>query len=173
MCPFHHAARNVLPVHANHMAMLEEIRLQFLFAIFYFACAKLSQVILWQRRSRRACSHGCCDFWQMNIQESLRLFQVNHCFNAHQSRLSCIMFGLHFVRPFCVQVLPDCQLMISRWQAWSAGNHLQSAELVCVPSTRQHESSYLDPSLRLDVPACCGTASCSQPQLAPSWFHLE
>ena len=73
----------------------------------------------------------------------------------------------------CVPVLPDCQLMISRWQAWSAGNHLQSAELVCVPSARQDESSYPDPSLRLDVPACCGTASCSQPQLAPSWFHLE
>ena len=68
MCPFHHAASNVLPVHANHMTMLEEIRLQFLFAIFYFACAQLSQVILWQRCSRRACSHGCCDFWQMNIQ---------------------------------------------------------------------------------------------------------
>ena len=38
-------------------------------------------------------SHGCCDFWQMNIQESLRLFQVNHCFDAHQSCLSCIMFS--------------------------------------------------------------------------------
>ena len=109
MCPFHNAASNVLPVHANHMATLEEIRLQFLFAIFYFG----------------------------------------------------------------TQVLPDCQLMKSRWQAWSAGNHLQSADLECVPSTRQPESSYLDPSLRLDVPAYCGTASCFQPQLAPSWFHLE
>ena len=76
MCPFHHAAGNVLPVHANHMAMLEAIRLQFIFAIFYFARAKLTQVILWQRRSRRACSHGCCDFWQMNIQESLNFFQT-------------------------------------------------------------------------------------------------
>ena len=72
MCPFHHAAGDVSLSTDPYMLTTWPLRnpSPVPFCNFYFACAKLSQVILWQRRSS-ACSHGCCDFWQMNIQESL------------------------------------------------------------------------------------------------------
>ena len=106
--------------------MLEAIRLQFFFAIFYFARAKLTQVILWQRRSRRACSHGCCDFWQMNIQESLRLFQVNHCFDAHHT-----CYVLHYFKfpPLLADILADIFLnmfltSLPRHSLWTSFRHI-------------------------------------------------
>ena len=74
---------------------------------------------------------------------------------------------------FCGSALRDCQLRRSRWQAWSAKNHLQSAKLVCVPWALLDGNSWLDQGLHLDGRACCGKASCFPLQLAPNWFHLE
>ena len=84
--------------------MLEQVRVYFFLAIFDFASAKLNQVILGQRSSSRARAHGCCDFWQVNIQKPLRLFQMNHCINAHQCRLGSMVFCLHSVRHFANQL---------------------------------------------------------------------
>ena len=79
--------------------------------------------------------------------------------NAHQCRLGSMVFCPALCAAFCGSALRDCQLRRSRWQAWSAKNHLQSAKLVCVPWALLGGNSWLDQGLHLGGRACFGKAS--------------